>query len=126
LYNRYIPGADGYTRVVVEEMPGKVERKTNARGQGQRSRASTGSRESRDVFKNLTGPLNFFAGEDKNAGMAGILKSLHLEDLDSGDILLLLIILFLFLEGDNLELVITLGLMLLLGLGDEKKDDQKE
>ena len=39
--------------------------------------------------------------------------------LDSGDILLVLIILFLFLEGDNLELVITLGLMLLLGFIDD-------
>lgn len=79
-----------------------------------------------DIFKNLTGPLNFLGGEDKNAGIAGILKSLHLEDLDSGDILLLLIILLLFLEGDNMELVITLGLMLLLGLGEEKAGDQKE
>ena len=77
-------------------------------------------------MKDLTGSLNFFGGEDKNAGIAGILKLLHLEDLDSGDILLLLIILFLFLEGDNIELVITLGLMLLLGLGEEKKDDQNE
>lgn len=58
--------------------------------------------------------------------MAGILKGLHLEDLDSGDILLLLIILLVFLEGDNTELVITLGLMLLLGLGGEQREDQKE
>lgn len=34
--------------------------------------------------------------------------------LDSGDLLLTFIILLLLLEGDNLELVITLGLMLLL------------
>lgn len=78
------------------------------------------------MFQNLTASLGFLGGKDKNAGMAGILKSLHLEDLDSGDILLLLIILFVFLEGDNIELVITLGLMLLLGLGEEKKDTQKE
>jgi len=79
-----------------------------------------------DIFKKLSAPLSYFGGEDKNAGIAGILKSLHLEDLDSGDILLLLIILFVFLEGDNIEMVITLGLMLLLGLGEEKKEDQKE
>ena len=66
----------------------------------------------------------FFGTEDKNAGIAGILNALHLEELDSGDILLLLIILFLFLEGDNIEMVITLGLMLLLGLGDEQKKHQ--
>lgn len=132
LYNRYIPGTGGYTRVVVEEdAPGKEERNTHRQGREHSNHQSgygahRGGRGNRDGFRNLTAPLNFFAGEDKNAGMAGILKSLHLEDLDSGDILLLLIILFLFLEGDNIELVITLGLMLLLGLGDEKKEDQKE
>jgi len=67
-----------------------------------------------------------FSTEDKNAGIAGILKSLHLDGLDSGDILLLLIILLVFLEGDNTELVITLGLMLLLGLGDNRENPQKE
>ena len=51
--------------------------------------------------------------------LGGFLKNFSLSNLDSGDILLVLIILFLFLEGDNLELVITLGLMLLLGLGDD-------
>ncbi len=76
--------------------------------------------------KNTSPSFGVFGGEEKNAGIAGILKSLHLADLDSGDILLLLIILFVFLEGDNIELVITLGLMLLLGLGDERKEDQKE
>ena len=47
-------------------------------------------------------------------------KHFSLENFDTGDILLVLIILFLYLEGDNLELVITLGLMLLLGLGDDE------
>lgn len=130
MYNRYIPSTRGYTRVVVEDAPVKEDRSTNHREQERRGQpsgygANGSSRASRDGFKSRTAPLSFFAGEDKNAGMAGILKLLHLEELDSGDVLLLLIILFLFLEGDNIELVITLGLMLLLGLGDEKKD-QKE
>lgn len=131
MYNRYIPGAGGYTRVVVDEdlsTPKRAQEHAAQQKQAhsrQRERGA-GTNTARDMFRNLSAPLNFLGGEDKNAGMAGILKSLHLEDLDSGDILLLLIILFLFLEGDNIELVITLGLMLLLGLGDEKKDDQKE
>ncbi len=49
-------------------------------------------------------------------GLAGILKALKLDELDTGDILLLLIMLFLFLEGDDMELVITLGLVLILSL----------
>ena len=55
------------------------------------------------------------AGE-KKSGLTGLLKSLKLEDIDTGDVLLLLILLFLFLDDweDNLELLITLGLMLIL------------
>lgn len=52
----------------------------------------------------------------EKTGLGGLLKSLKLEDLDTGDVLLLLILLFLFLDDreDNLELLITLGLMLIL------------
>lgn len=51
--------------------------------------------------------------------LEGVTKHFSLERFDTGDILLVLIILFLYLEdGDNLELVITLGLLLLLGLDD--------
>ncbi len=52
----------------------------------------------------------------EKTGLGGLLKSLKLEDLDTGDVLLLLILLFLFLDDreENLELLITLGLMLLL------------
>ncbi len=65
----------------------------------------------------LHGILGNFGLEE--GGLTGILKRFHLEDLDSGDILLGLIILFLILEdGDNLDLIITLGLMILFSLGD--------
>lgn len=49
-------------------------------------------------------------------GLGGLLKGLKLEELDTGDVLLLLILLFLFLDNreDNLELLITIGLMLIL------------
>lgn len=52
----------------------------------------------------------------EKARLGGLLKSLKLEELDTGDVLLLLILLFLFLDDreENLELLITLGLMLLL------------
>ena len=55
------------------------------------------------------------------------MKHFKLENFDTGDILLVLIILFLYLEsGDNLELVITLGLLLLLGLDDGKDKGEKD
>ena len=131
MYNRYIPGSGGYTRVVIEEddrsavYEKKQERAQSAPQSGRQSdrHARREGGRPQDKWKH---PLNFLDGEDKNAGIAGILKALHLEELDSGDILLLLIILFVFLEGDNIELVITLGLMILMGLGEERKEDQKE
>ena len=47
------------------------------------------------------------------------MKNLGLKDMDTGDILLALIVLFLILEdGDDLDLVITLALMILLNLGE--------
>lgn len=54
--------------------------------------------------------------KEEKKGLSGLLSSLKLEELDTGDVLLLLILLFLFLDDreNNLELLITLGLMLLL------------
>ena len=66
-----------------------------------------------DLLEELTGGIRDVLG--------GIFKDFSLKNLDSGDILLLLIILFLFLEGDNLDLVIALGLMFLLGFGSESQ-----
>ena len=73
-------------------------------------------------------PKNDLAG-DVTRGLDqlldGVKQHFSLEKFDTGDILLVLIILFLYLEdGDNLELVITLGLMLLLGFHDN--DDKEE
>ena len=56
-------------------------------------------------------------------GLSGLLKSLHLDKIDSGDVLLLLIMLYLMKEGDDMELVIALGLTLIMGLGDDKKEN---
>lgn len=69
----------------------------------------------------LAGILGRGGGEGKQAGQAlsSLLKTLHLEHLDAGDILLGLIVLFLVLEdGDDLDLLITLGLTILLSLGE--------
>ncbi len=71
-----------------------------------------------DLLKDVTGGLSQL--------LDGVFKHFSLENFDTGDILLVLIILFLYLEdGDNLELVITLGLLLLLGLdGNEAKTEE--
>ena len=77
-----------------------------------------------DLLSGEKSPLNALFGGDKG-GINGILKVLRLEELDSGDILLILIILLLLVEGDDMELVITLGLLLLLGLADDRKEEKQ-
>lgn len=71
----------------------------------------------------MDGLSALFGGKDRG-GLSGVLKALHLENIDPGDVLLLLIVLYLMVEGDDLELVIALGLVLIMGLGDEKKESQ--
>lgn len=44
----------------------------------------------------------------------GILAALHLEDLDTGDLLLLFLLFFLFQQKADEELLIAIGLLLIL------------
>ena len=88
MYNRYIPKAGAYTRVTVEDSPSPAP------------------------------PPPPSAEDSANpTGVDGLLKRLKLDRLDAGDLLILLILLVLILDGDDTELIITLGLVLLLGLG---------
>jgi hypothetical protein len=98
VYNRYIPDSAVYSRITKE----KEQERLNAPVHVLQPPADKPEQEE--------------LGGKKSGGLAGILKSLKLEELDTGDILLLLIMLFLFLEGDDMELVITLGLILVLSL----------
>lgn len=93
-------------------MYGSFSPVVQASGPSGGNRAPQGPKQPQSTQKDpLSGPAS---------GLSGLLAGLRKQDLfsrfDTGDILLVLIILFLFLEGDNLELVITLGLMLLFGL----------
>lgn len=71
-----------------------------------------------DTQSNTKRPLTESASYGLSKAFSSLGRYFKIEQLDAGDILLVLIVLFLFLEGDNLELVITLGLMLLLSLGE--------
>ena len=99
MYNRYISNGAVYTRIASEKE--STPRQASARAAKPLPKAPEAAEQD---------------GEKKSTGLAGIFKLLKLEELDTGDILLLLIMLFLFLEGDDMELVITLGLILLLSL----------
>lgn len=54
-------------------------------------------------------------------------KALHLEDIDSGDVLLVVIVIYLMLEGDDkLELGITLGVLAFMWYLESKKEEKED
>lgn len=100
MYNRYIPEDVSYSQIE-EPAPPPPPRSRSAPDRGQMPFSLP----------------DFFA---KRNGLSGLLRDLHLDKIDSGDILLLLIALYLLVEGDDPELAIALGLTVLLGLWEEK------
>ena len=103
MYNRYIPEDASY--VPVE--PPRPSASASASAPRPAPRRQPAFR-----WNELTGLL-------KGGEGGGLWKTLHLDGLDAGDILLMLIMLYLLVEGDDLEPVIALGLVLLMGLGVE-------
>lgn len=113
MYNRYISGNTPYERIP-EEKPSNPSASRSQYSRNERQRPPPPS------SPKGSNPLDGVAGR-----LGGLLKNFHFDDLDSGDILLILILIFLFLESDdNLELVITLGLLVAFGLFG--KDSPKE
>lgn len=108
MYNRYIPEDVSYTPIEPPPEPpcGPAP--------------ESGRPSFRDFLSGKEG-LSGLLGAREGNSLSGLLKSLHLDNIDAGDILLLLILLYLLVEGDDLELVIALGLTLLMGLGDDKE-----
>ena len=114
MYNRYLPPDTPFRPIPPEEGPGQAggqPRRPHRQERPSQSRPGKGG----ELLDGLTDTLKDTLG--------GLFRNFSLDRLDSGDILLLLIILFLFLEGDNLDLVIALGLMLLLSLGDAPDEE---
>ena len=132
MYTRYIAENEGYTPVSgADERPSGPGPASPDRGRYIRAGGpAQGANRSSGTFFSGTGVLDglklgklgeLFDRDKSGGGLGGLLGALGLEDLDSGDILLLLIILFLLLEGDDLERIITIGLILLLGLSGRKE-----
>ena len=139
MYNRYIPSDADFLPIEAPEEPVQPERpqaaeapRTDMEDSASGHTRNGGSQGGRKWpgFLNAEGLSGLFGrkegsaegrAETKGSGLSGLLRSIGLEDIDSGDVLLLLIILYLLVEGDDLELVIALGLVLLMGLGDSKK-----
>lgn len=120
MYNRYISPSESYEKCDNQQYskPTPRERVGDGWADGGQ-RVGDGWAQAGKIFKNM----NIFT-EGGGLGQLGkllspILEKLHLENLDSGDILLGLILLLLILEdGDNLDLIITLGLVILFSLSE--------
>lgn len=100
MYNRYLPQDEAYLPVEPTPPEGESEHTPEPHPS-----------QSEPLGKKLRLPK---LSEGKE-GLSSLLKAMKLDNIDSGDLLLLLIILFLLVEGDDLELVIALGLVLLMG-----------
>lgn len=132
MYNRYVPQKQTYAPIAEpvpapKEEPKAPDEKKYIRGQGHTQAPGENSGNffspSGTMWGANLGKLTELLDREKSGSMGGLLSALKLDEVDTGDILLILIILLLLVEGDDLELVITLGLMLLLGLGGRTKKD---
>ena len=128
MYNRYVPPEYLYTPVCGCE-PSRTQAHSDKEKYIREGDAVQGEHtNSNTFFRNFIGAegdkwkkLGAFLENTKIAGFKNLFSPFGLENIDTGDILLFLIILFLLSEGDELEMAITLGLMLLLSAGEEKK-----
>ncbi len=118
MYNRYIPQDTSYVRV---EEPAKASPPPPPDSGGRPSGGNSAPRFRgvEDLFSKR-GLGGLLGGRD--GGLHGLLRALKLDNIDTGDVLLLLIILLLLSEGDDLDLVVALGVVLLMSLGEEKKE----
>ena len=127
MYNRYIRNDNGtYTRIP-EESPQEDRRQTSPNmgsGQSQAHDHGQQSQERRQAppqneRPEMGGPDRTSApGGRSSDGLSGflrhILDQLHLDHVDTGDLLLLVLLFFLFREDADEELLVALGLLLIL------------
>jgi len=125
MYNRYISARQ---RQTVTEKQGRPDRERYAQPDQEKYTQAWGQPqgEGKNFSSNNIQKLWELFGRDKLGVGSGLLRGLGLNDLDTGDILLFLIILFLLSEGDELDLLITLGIALLMSMGGEKKNRHPE
>lgn len=132
MYNRYIPTQTGF-EAVPNARPDSAAAAPDRRRTGvgpafaQQSTGvspapglhQSGSKRTKGGFASILSRFGLDSGEGISQKLSGLLKSIGLENIDIGDILLALIVLFLILEdGDDLDLIIALGLMILFSLGE--------
>ena len=127
MYNRYIRNDQGvYTRITEEEAPnqaagtrpqpppGSPPPPHSEDGQNQGPQGNRQRPDSAPPFAPPP-PGGGKRSPDTGAGFfRNILDQLHLDHIDTGDLLLLGLLFFLFREGADEELLVALGLLLIL------------
>ena len=119
MYNRYIRNDHGdYTRIPQEDT--FSSRNPDRENTSRRPDASPPPQQSpsqEEPHRESHPPL-FQEGERRGDGLTGILQhfldQLHLDHVDTGDLLLLGLLFFLFREDADEELLVALGLLLIL------------
>lgn len=124
MYNRYIRNDNGsYTRIPQEEAQKKESPKApTAAGPEPREHRPPPpepERQGDGGGQPPAGPPPPFGGAGRlTDGLSGflrhILDQLHLDHVDTGDLLLLILLFFLFREDADEELLVSLGLLLIL------------
>ena len=111
MYNRYGHEERGtYTRASVDDSPLPPPRKGAGQAPPPPSQQSQQSQQPRQQPPSPHKP----GRPPEIAFGKGILEALHLEDLDTGDLLLLFLLFFLFRQKADEELLIAIGLLLIL------------
>lgn len=128
MYNRYIRNDNGsYTRIPQEETPKKEPSKAPPSGGAERQEhtpppppSPEPEKQDRKGGRPPTGPPPSFGGgaghltDGLSSFLRHILDQLHLDHVDTGDLLLLILLFFLFREDADEELLVSLGLLLIL------------
>ena len=111
MYNRYGHEERGtYTRASVDDSPLPPPRK----GAGQAPHPPSQQPQHSQQPRQQPPPPHKPGRPPEIAFGKGILEALHLEDLDTGDLLLLFLLFFLFRQKADEELLIAIGLLLIL------------
>ena len=109
MYNRYVRNDTGtYERVSIPEQSAPHTKDAEA----SHDHAPQHHFHVASAEQGQTSPLAGLFG--KSGLLSGILDKLKLSDIDTGDLLLLVILFLLFRDGEDDELLIALGLLLIL------------
>lgn len=117
MYNRYIRNDNGaYTRIPQEDAPRNTDREDPGRRPESSPPPSRGHSHQDPPPHREPPPRE--EHERRPDGLTGILQhfldQLHLDHVDTGDLLLLGLLFFLFREDADEELLVALGLLLIL------------